>query len=273
MIGEVFMMIKNVELTSDIQRDYVQMVHKIPKLTVKEEKSLFEGYYNSKDSHLKDENSMLEFSYEGKSFHFDKNDISSYEFMAVCKEILKPSYYLVLYYRYFCLDPKSLSFIAHMFFSTRQNISVLIERAFYVLKPYLNCSKEYLRVLECLMSKEGDNFKYLNVHPIDPKDIVRFWYAYPYLNLKEREVLREHLLGKYDVLTFPLYQLLEMSKKEYSVCLNSLQEKLEVIFSDYQKYYKQEELCIRAYKTKIYNMDFNDKSCFFDDDIKRRLTL
>lgn len=211
-------------------------------------------------------------SYECEFLDWAQRNYDSNTFFKVCKSILKPSQYLAFYYRYFLDKPMSFQEIANIFYSKKQNAAALCERAFYNIKPYLEDDSLYLKKAKELREQEGENFKYLDVRPLHPRDIVRFLYAFPYLTVMEKKLFRLSLLGPYDISLKPIYQFLEISLQEYVLLLENFKVKLKSIFSDFQKYKSLEEACLRVYKTKIYDVDFNSNSSFFDNqDVQRRL--
>ena len=213
------------------------------------------------------ENTELGSLIEDDKFSQDEMEsgLDSKDIFWICKTILTPLQYFIIYFRKLNGEKTSLEELAKVLGISRQRVREDEAKAMNNIKPYLMPnSPRYANLLKEIRAREGRMFYNLNVHPILPTSIAKYLYIREKLEEKEKELLKLKLFGNYEYSTNDYYRILNVSLKEYQIISESLEKKLQIIANDIPAFKRFESQLIKNYGTEIFGLDLDEKLDIID---------
>ncbi len=183
------------------------------------------------------------------------NKISNFELIAICKIILKPSYYYVIYYRYLTLESnqKTLEQIAQEFKVKRQAIDSIEKKTLEKIKPYLDNSlsydilKKFQRDLHCGIDQ-------LKLGPLDLDSVIKYLYIKDDLTSQELKLYELATLSSIKYKDAYYLEKLNINLEELRHIKESIKYKLQKKLRDKEAYLNFKNALVKEHSTLIYKL-------------------
>lgn len=211
-------------------------------------------------------------SSEIDSYQEVEDKMVNYQLFVILKTVLSPLEYFVVYRRILDNPQSTLEEVASFFSVTRERIRQVEAKTLRKIKPYLEENSFKSRnVLQSVVKREGKLWEYLNIEPIYPLSIVRYFYIRDLLTEDEKKLFHHLYLGKYSLRDQESASLLGYSMEEYNQIKVSLASKMQHKFADVKTFKKFKDSMLKNYGTRIYSLDLNSDIHFVDyESLKNR---
>jgi len=190
-------------------------------------------------------------SYVEKNFDKVEKQQQVRDFLLVCKSVLSPGDYYLLYHWALGPEKKTLREIANRFGVTRQSIHDRKNKALKMLRPYLTENK-YQNKLGKLKQQFGNDYDYLTTAPIFPEDIYVYLYMQNFFNPMEHEYYCLQFFSpyRYDFIDYLKY--FQIDEKDFSSLLLNYESKMDFWLAKEGRYFQFVSELIKQNKVSIY---------------------
>lgn len=201
------------------------------------------------------------FNDEYKKF---ENELKDRTILVFLKNTLSPLDYFILYYRF--LGEKRLTQIetANLVGLTHQRIK---QKEDIILKSLRNYIKDFsFNIKVPLKTRRLLERGLLNLEPINPEYIARYFFVRDRLSPVEKELYKERFFSDYTYDLTTIAQKWNIDEKSLSAIDTSLKQKLNRVFKDEKPLYEAfKELLVARFKSGIFGVNLEmDISGFLD---------
>ncbi len=162
-----------------------------------------------------------------------------YDLVMVIKNILSPVQYYIIYSRFLANKRLILEELGQRLGLTRERVRQIQVTALKRIKPLMVGERVlYASLLKDIKAREGRYYDYINLEPITPEQIIRYYYCKDSFTKLEDTLYKLIYFSKYIIKDYEVY--LNISKEEYESLLASLKEKMHIDKrEEYLKYQKE----------------------------------
>jgi len=196
------------------------------------------------------------------------NSLIDNQIMIVLKEKLKPIEYYVLYHRLLSSNSKTIETLSDSVGISKQAIQQIEAKVINKIKKYFENDSKLLSItLQKLSGVAKHDIKKLRTTPIEPNNIILYFYVRDHLNEDEKKYLSYKLFGKYNLTSQELSKELQIKKENISFIEAEIQKKIAICLKNEIKFKNFRKAFKKNFGTKMFTMNVEDKIEMIDYDL------